>query len=480
MRPAKRQIIFPMLHLGLALFAGTTVLAPEKIIAQTNSSETSARSVVKITAKKAGGASVGSGFVWSQPTYVVTALHVVAGAQNLEVYSESQKNGASAAIAAVHLESDLALLQLKSDLKLTPLQHAGTPPKLGEEHFIWGYPRDVATMQGDDLRFSRSLEQAPTLKNIFKSAAQFESVIGAQSYPKLEAKILRVSSIIQPGHSGAPIFDKAGLVVGIGDGGLHQGAARINWAIPAMTYLPMLAASKDAIPAESSKQAALMSTPATDPVETKIPFSSSGSDQAQQQTEILRWSWSAPLADLLATLAAEELQEFQEWTATAEENFKQTIIDIYEDYETGATIPVPRGLALSYDPQERLLEAWSDNQRVQMIVAVMDNDTWEEGVAAKQRFENYLASLAAWEKGEEEQPVYDAEEAYWYHDYCRRAVEDDEAQTEMELCAKLIIDANEFLGVAVIVREAEAFSPEDSSYFYAMMACVKLTDFAIE
>jgi hypothetical protein len=50
--------------------------------------------------------------------------------------------------------------------------------------------------------------------------------------PAIGSKVLSLSGGVLPGHSGAPILDTEGLVVGIGNGGLKSGTIGIGWGIP--------------------------------------------------------------------------------------------------------------------------------------------------------------------------------------------------------------------------------------------------------
>ena len=474
MRAAK---IGKVVALFTALVLGAPLFFANDAFSQTASPQESAKSVVKITSRFAGGkVEVGTGFVWSQADYVVTALHVVAGAASITVYSEALKKEREADIINVHKESDLALLKLKTnDLALTPLKVASTPPNLEEKHLIWGYPRDVNTMQGDGIDFSLSQSQQPTLGNIFKSEAEFQSVVGKQGYPQYQAKILRVGSTIQPGHSGAPIFNKAGAVVGIGDGGLHQGIARINWAISAQTYVAALPASKDPKPVEPSKQANLYSARVENPVEVKMDAGEKGATQNQNGGEeevSLVLAWSAPLSEILTTAEEAEVKDIE---ALELPDWSTIIIDVYEDYQTGATIAVPQGTSLFFDPEDRMVEAESEEGHVRMIVYVAAGG----GAEAKKYFDDYVTSLKEWRPDPEQQDDLYEEENY-FELTKTRVTFDEEGETQSDIFISLILDETDFLGTAVMVDDMQALSPEDLNLYKLMLLCVELADFAID
>lgn len=508
---------------GIIFFSVFTVLAATNALAQGDSRQRSAKSVVQVTCRRAGSAESGTGFVWSKPTYVVTALHVVAGCDRITVYSESQKDARDARVIAVHLESDLALLELDSELGLTPLKHATLQPNLTAEHEIWGYPHSIPAMKSDDIRFSRGLEETQTLKSIFRSSEQFERELGKQGYPKLTAQILRLSSIIQPGHSGAPIFDQDGLVVGIGDGGLRSGVARLNWAIPTRVYLPQLKISKDSIPAARSLQSSLFGASLE---VSEMPGAFSDSLQSftpetvsfgEQQT--LQKTWTTSLTTLLWLATAKKVQDFKAWserfskktdsrflslvisnminpaaTKNLSEHFllpdhksleelPYTAIDVYEDFATGAAVAIPSGVSFRYDERAGLLLAQSESQQLEMIVQIVHNKTWERGVQAKDAFEAYLEQLnegLAWQAESDEPDVseYDEREAFWKLEKSRFVL-DNGGRKHLQMHGTLTIDDNDFLGVAVVVRDPYAFPAKDWLNFFMMRACAKFASFSI-
>ncbi|RMD97570.1 MAG: serine protease [Calditrichaeota bacterium] len=435
----------------------------------------SARSVVSITAKTTKGTSQGTGFIWSRADYAVTALHVVAGARKITVYSEYKKASSGASVVAVVREADLALLKLETDLGLVPVTASATNPNSSEEYFIWGYPRDVATMQGDPIRFSMSLGQNPTLKNIFKSASQFKKILGEQGYPSLNAKILRISSTIQPGHSGAPIFNRKGRLVGIGDGGLRQGIARINWAIPASVYLPGLPVSREKIPQKASVHGSLLSHK----VEGQTTVKTEGE-------AVLEKVWTTSLTEVLSTADASLLDIFNELNEKAMQEagkgFENAMIDVYEDDQTGATIAVPRGFAITYDADSRLLKThFDDHGRIDMAIQIVMNDTWEQGMQAMADFERKMIGAGRWLVDPE---IPDMREAYpedpslLVTKFRYTADADDNAIDEMNLT--LTVDRNDFLGTAVVARQVDSFDDNAWYQFYLMHFCAELADFTID
>ena len=89
-----------------------TILVPQSSISQMKW-----ESVVQI---REGNSSKTKGicFVAIKPDQIVTALHVVAGVKDIQVYSKARGRMVPASIIAVHKRSDLALLQLDEALNL--------------------------------------------------------------------------------------------------------------------------------------------------------------------------------------------------------------------------------------------------------------------------------------------------------------------------------------------------------------------------
>ncbi|WP_373635461.1 serine protease [Yoonia sp. SS1-5] len=222
----------------------------------------SARSVVQIRCATANGDMKATGFVWPEPGMIVTALHAVAGCGpgTGVVYSENFKDEVPfGAFVKVDLEADLALIQLQDDMGLPAVTHVTEQPNTRDPHVVWGYPLSAREMIDKSVEFAGGLSGGTTTLGRAFSSRDLSQLFRDQDYPTADTQILRVTSTIQPGHSGAPIFDEEGRVVAIADGGLLGGWRGINWSIPAHIYLTDLLTSDDPFPEGVSTQASLFS-----------------------------------------------------------------------------------------------------------------------------------------------------------------------------------------------------------------------------
>jgi S1-C subfamily serine protease len=318
-----------------------------------------AQSVVKIitahyateNGKQIKKINTGTAWCWNRSTYLVTALHVIAGANEISINHNNQRT-VSARVVRVLKEADLALLQIDVELGLVPLVLEDANPNSTLEYSIWGFPYGVYSIQGDDIRFSRSLEANPTLNSIL-TGNDLKSALRDQGYPLPEARILRISSIIQPGHSGAPIFTLGGKVIGIADGGLRGGTAHINWAFPAIYYVPRLLNSLDAVPQTMSMQVNLYSNPvivdryASESTVTSTVKFTEVSNILKNGDGSVNKSWTADYATLYSTLDERSKQEWSALEQAYNISFDDTEYNVYDDYVTAATFAIPSGNLLN-------------------------------------------------------------------------------------------------------------------------------------
>jgi S1-C subfamily serine protease len=325
-------------------FVATAILffvcLPLMISLAQSSDQKAAKSVVKITTSYMGkddkGKTVrivgnGSGFCWNDKMHIVTALHVVAGIKNedITVYTDRETRSSGAKVISVFKEADLALLELDTDLGLSPLEIEIVDHNSPEEYYIWGFPHGIFQMGGDHIRFSRSIDPPPTLNSLVNKT-DFKFTLETQGYPLPKAQILRVSSTIQPGHSGAPIITRNGTVIGVADGGLRSGTARLNWAFPAHLYVPMLLTSKDPVPSAKSLQANLYASSTIVPddadevTQNRILAEEARSNVVAGGNQEISKIWTLSYDEILETMDEEDQYELNEIAWEFEINMNST------------------------------------------------------------------------------------------------------------------------------------------------------------
>ena len=287
------------------------------------------RSIVKVQARGCpGGDRAASGFIWNQPTTVVTALHVVAGCQEISLYYESERVTRAATTIRVHRRNDLALLQVQNAPSLPVLQPSTTAPQLHDEVIAVGYPLNVSAAGSAVLRLRYG---AKRLKDIVPPAVRAElQNIGS---PDLEIEIVNLDGHLLPGLSGAPILDGAGRVVAVGDGGLENGAASISWAL-SVASLPALMTSTDAVPSGTARMASLFAAGVQSTAGKAVRCGALEVTKlrTRRYADIARSADDALGLSQLAAGLAVDLSEFE--------------FDIYQHLQSGGTLVVPSGSAL--------------------------------------------------------------------------------------------------------------------------------------
>jgi serine protease Do len=156
----------------------------------------------------AGDEGLGSGVLISPDGKVITAAHVVDGAELVTVELDDEKR-VTARVVCVSLMDDLALLQLDSVPPKAVAARLGDSDRVeaGDEVFIVGAPYGLS----DTLTTGRVSARRRT-----KSESGIVS----------PTEFLQTDAAINPGNSGGPVFNMAGEVVGIvssvvtGEGGL--------------------------------------------------------------------------------------------------------------------------------------------------------------------------------------------------------------------------------------------------------------------
>jgi S1-C subfamily serine protease len=191
-------------------------------------------SVIRVTCSDRAG----TGFLWSSPDTAVTAWHVVAGCGSISVYFEALKISRTASVTRVLRRADLALLKITNAPSGRVLSIETNQPSLTEPLSTLGYPLQIQSMTNTPLQLRYG---GKTLRAIVPDSIA-QALSGGS--PSLDLEIDSIDGHLLHGHSGAPIFNEQRRIVAIADGGLENGAAEINWGIPAK-FLSQLAASSE-------------------------------------------------------------------------------------------------------------------------------------------------------------------------------------------------------------------------------------------
>lgn len=209
-----RQLASQFLLLVLSsLFTALPALADELSLADLIEKSEPACVRIDVTYKD-GSEGIGSGFVVDTTRkWVVTNYHVVGDSKSATVIFPDGAKAEVEGWRAHYTDFDLALLQIKTDKKLTALTVAEKLPRKGESTVAIGAP------QG--LSFTAS-------EGIVSGIRKGEEL--DQFGPKLKGTWLQTSTPISPGSSGGPLLNRKGEVVGVNSASL-AGAQNLNFAI---------------------------------------------------------------------------------------------------------------------------------------------------------------------------------------------------------------------------------------------------------
>jgi hypothetical protein len=206
------------------------------------------RSVVRVTAIDERGAKharIASGFVWPSKDHIITALHVVVGANKISVEypdADDRFRVYAANPERVLVDADLVLLRVEGPTDVRVLK-LSTPSDSGSARWVVGYPLNLVGMHSHKVWES---EIAPKqLRNGLDWEAKKQ--IERLGFPSLDLSVGHIEGGVVPGHSGAAIIDSQGGIAAIADGGLRGGTVGISWGVPA-SHLRRLTGSKDPMP----------------------------------------------------------------------------------------------------------------------------------------------------------------------------------------------------------------------------------------
>ncbi len=165
----------------------------------------------------------GSGFVVSTDGVIATNAHVIEGADRIEIHlnNEFGTRTYSASVLLKDESNDVALLKIDDDefkgFNSLPYSILQTT-EIGEDVFTIGYP--LNSLMGDNYKVTNG-------------------IISSNSGLKDDVRFIQITTPIQPGNSGGPLFNKDGNVVGLTTSKLNERAIgtsieNVNYAIKAV------------------------------------------------------------------------------------------------------------------------------------------------------------------------------------------------------------------------------------------------------
>jgi hypothetical protein len=319
--------------------------------------------VLRIDAAGCAGTTnrMGTGFLWGNARQAVTALHVIAGCGTLTVHSQHDQHDFKASLVHIYRHADLAMLTLDTAVNATPFLLAPAAPKFADVLTTWGYGEAAISMRAFALHVGAVV--SPQLgANVPDDVVTELKRAGS---PEVDVDILPINDPIAPGLSGAPIFDAAGRLDGIADGGVHHGATHASWAIPAK-YLASLEQSNDQVGSYVNATAHLSAAEVTRSRVYSADYVDQSAPTVRCGTATLRRTRRTSFIDAAQTtdnpLGLVQLEQVFQQPAP------QFDLDVYADAASGATVVVPAGTQLAQTGA--LCAAQSPNGDLAIIIQV--------------------------------------------------------------------------------------------------------------
>ena len=156
----------------------------------------------------------GTGFALNNG-YIVTNYHVVENAKSIKVKGirGSFNTEYEATVISTDKFNDLAIIKINDSrfngFGTIPYRVKTSTSEVGEDVFVLGYP--LTTTMGDEIKLTTGVISSKT---------------GFQG----DVSLYQISTPIQPGNSGGPLFDGNGNLIGIVNS-KHRGAENVSYAI---------------------------------------------------------------------------------------------------------------------------------------------------------------------------------------------------------------------------------------------------------
>src|SRR5262245_21752207 len=139
--------------------------------------------------------SAGNGFILTSSGYIVTNNRVVEGATTLSVQIPGREKPAAIRVVGRDVDNDLAIVKTDGPLGNPPVSFVDSKDlKVGQDLIVLGYPL--------------GLSPARTVR---ASTVTLSSLSG----PRNNLNVYQISTAIDPGYDGGPVFNNDGQLVGV-------------------------------------------------------------------------------------------------------------------------------------------------------------------------------------------------------------------------------------------------------------------------
>jgi len=198
-----------------------------------------AKSTVRINVKQNEKViSTATGFVWQNKNQVVTSLHVMRKEADIQIEYEGAKTNGT--VKKVLKSADLVLLQVNNPVQgwKAITSYEKTKPLYKSELSALGFNNGAPGLSTRELK--KGYVKPEILKRLVPPDDR--KLLNDIKMPSISLPIYYLNGTLLPGFSGSPVVNDKGQLVGIGDGGLENGASAVSWVIPAV-YLDSLTLS---------------------------------------------------------------------------------------------------------------------------------------------------------------------------------------------------------------------------------------------
>jgi hypothetical protein len=285
--------------------------------------------LVRIYVTLSNGRSQGSGFFTSNDGKIITAYHVIHGANAIEVRSEKLGTFTNIRVDSISPDYDLAVLQVLNS-GVTPFANLEDyAPSNQDDLQVQGYP------VGAPYQLTRTSATQPG----FVQTSDYNNIRGERLFA-WNVQVIPLGAIVFSGMSGGPVIYR-NRVIGILSGSYVQGGS-IAWAIPAKyvsTQLQAVQLKADQI--ERWEPVRLMDASAWKSLRSMVrmnPAAAAVSDEVSNGVEALAETYSELYKQAMQT--QQDMNAYQpilERVATASslDNDAQTSNDLMDEQASG-------------------------------------------------------------------------------------------------------------------------------------------------